>query len=96
MQLSDRALTIVAALWIVAIDLVGLNAENEGQFGFPGAGILLSPTIQVLPLGLICGIRFERLRRVGRTIWMVTAVIAFALSFLLEDISKAFILTEST
>ena len=89
MRLSDRQLTIIAILWIVAINLVGAEPPNEAAFGFPGPGILLSPAMQVLPLGLMCGIHFERLRHMRRVGWIAIALGGLALSFFRPDITNA-------
>ena len=89
MRLSDRQLTVIAVLWIVAINLVGPEPLNEAGFGFPGPGILLSPAMQVLPLGLICGIHFEQLRQMRRAGWIAIALGGLTVSFFLPDLTNA-------
>ncbi len=89
MRLSDRQLTMIAILWIVAINLIGAEPLNEAAFGFPGPGILLSPAMQVLPLGLICGIHFEQLRHVRRAGWIPIALGGLTMSFFLPDLTNA-------
>jgi peptidoglycan/LPS O-acetylase OafA/YrhL len=89
MRLSDRQLTVVAILWIAAINLIGAEPLNEAAFGFPGPAILLSPAMQVLPLGLICGIHFERLRHLRRAGWIAIALGGLTLSYFLPDITNA-------
>lgn len=88
LRLSDRTLTLIAALWIVAVQVLGSNPANAAQYAFPGSAILWSPAMQVLPLGLICGIHFDHLRQAGRGMWIILAVIGFAASFLVQDMSK--------
>jgi peptidoglycan/LPS O-acetylase OafA/YrhL len=92
MRLTDRRLTIIAAVWIIAINAIGPSALNEAGFCLPGASILMSPAMQVLPLGLICGINFVRLQRSSRVLLIATAAVAFAASFFLPDLSHAFVL----
>jgi exopolysaccharide production protein ExoZ len=55
MRLSDRTLTIVAVLWIVAVNLFAAN-PTDMEYEFPGPTILLCAAVQVFPMGLICGI----------------------------------------
>lgn len=93
MRLSDRQLTMIAGLWIVAVNLIGAEPANEAGFGFPGPAILTSPAIQVLPMGLICGIHFEQLRRMPRVWWMVVALVSLAASFFLPDLTNIRMLT---
>lgn len=88
LRLSDRTLTLIAALWIVAVQVLGNNPANAVQYAFPGSAILWSPAMQVLPLGLICGIHFDHLRQAGRGMWIILAVIGFAANFLVQDMSK--------
>jgi exopolysaccharide production protein ExoZ len=89
MRLSDRQLTMIAVLWIVAVNLIGAEPLNEARFGFPGPGILLSPAMQVLPLGLICGIHFESLRQMRRAGWIAIALGGLTMSFFLPDLTNA-------
>jgi exopolysaccharide production protein ExoZ len=89
LRLSDRQLTVVSILWIAAINLIGTQLPNEAAFGFPGPGILLSPAMQVLPLGLMCGFHFERLRRIHRVGWTAIALGGLTLSFFLPDLTNA-------
>lgn len=89
MRLSDRQLTVIAILWIVAINLIGAEPLNEAAFGFPGPAILLSPAMQVLPLGLICGIHFEQRRHLRRAGWMAIALVGLTLGYFLPDLTNA-------
>ncbi len=75
---SDRTLLAGAVLWILAVNLLGTNPQNLAEYSFPGWSILLSPAVQVFPLGLICGILFDRIRQIGRTPYVVGSVLAFA------------------
>jgi peptidoglycan/LPS O-acetylase OafA/YrhL len=76
-RLSDRTLTILSVAWIVAVNLFGQNPADSMQYAFPGTAILLSSAVQVFPMGLICGIHFEKLRRIGRWPYVIGAALAF-------------------
>jgi len=89
MRLSDRQLTVIAIVWIAAVNLIGAQPLNEAGFGFPGPKILLSPAMQVLPLGLICGIHFERLRQMSRAASIAVALAGLTISYFLPDITSA-------
>ncbi|MDF0583777.1 acyltransferase family protein [Bradyrhizobium yuanmingense] len=89
MRLSDRQITGIAVLWIMAVNLLGSKPLTEAGFGFPGLAILLSPAMQVLPIGLICGIHFAKLRQMPRAVWITTALGALVASFTLPDLSNA-------
>jgi exopolysaccharide production protein ExoZ len=93
MRLSDRQLTMIAVLWIVAVNLIGAKPVNEAGFGFPGAAMLLSPAMQVLPMGLVCGIHFEQLRQMRRAGWIAMALVALTASFFLPDLTNIRMLT---
>jgi exopolysaccharide production protein ExoZ len=93
MHLSDRQLAMIAVLWIVAVNLIGANAANEAGFGFPGPAMLLSPAMQVLPMGLICGIYFEQLRQMHRAGWIAMALVALIASYFLPDLTNIRMLT---
>lgn len=78
---SDRTLTILAACWILIVNVVAA-APSVGVYTFPGfPAILWSPAVQVFPMGVICGIHFERLRTVGRPVLGAVAFVAFCVSF---------------
>lgn len=80
-RLNDRTLTILAILWIALVNVVAVAPTAVG-YTFPGfPAILWSPAVQVFPMGLICGIHFERLKSKGRWIFLAAAVAAFCLSF---------------
>jgi exopolysaccharide production protein ExoZ len=76
-RLSDRTLTILSVAWIVAVNLFGQNPVDSMAYAFPGAAILLSSAVQVFPMGLICGIHFGKLRRIGRWPYIIGAALAF-------------------
>ena len=76
-RLSDRTLTILSVAWIVAVNLFGQNPADSIEYAFPGAAILLSSAVQVFPMGLICGIHFEKLRRIGRWPYVIGAALTF-------------------
>jgi peptidoglycan/LPS O-acetylase OafA/YrhL len=86
-RLSDRTLTILAIAWIVAVNLFGSDPRDPEEYTCPGAWILLSSAVQVLPMGLLCGIHFERLRMIGRSPYLVGMALAFIASFPLEELS---------
>jgi peptidoglycan/LPS O-acetylase OafA/YrhL len=86
LRLSDRTLTIVAMLWIVAVNLFAAN-PTDTEYEFPGPTILLCAAVQVFPMGLICGIHVERLRRVGRWPYLLACVVAFAASLPLAELT---------
>jgi peptidoglycan/LPS O-acetylase OafA/YrhL len=86
-RLSDRALTVLSVAWIVAVNLFGQNPRDSMEYAFPGAAILLSSAVQVFPMGLICGIHFEKLRRIGRWPYAVAAALAFFASIGFAELS---------
>jgi exopolysaccharide production protein ExoZ len=86
-RLSDRALTILAVAWIVAVNLFASNPKDANEYTCPGAWILLSSVVQVLPMGLLCGIHFERLRSIGRSPYLAGMALAFIASLPLEELS---------
>jgi exopolysaccharide production protein ExoZ len=86
-RLSDRTLTVVAVVWIAAVNLFGVNPENPVQYSLPGSAILLSSPVQVFPMGLICGINFDKLRRAGRYVYLALAVLCLAISSQFADFS---------
>ncbi|MFC7702431.1 acyltransferase family protein [Bradyrhizobium sp. GCM10028915] len=80
-RFSDRTLTILALCWILIVNVVAA-APSVGVYTFPGfPAILWSPPVQVFPMGVICGIHFERLRTVGRPVLCAVAFVAFCVSF---------------
>jgi exopolysaccharide production protein ExoZ len=88
-RLSDRALTIVALFWILVVNLVGFHPVTDAEYNFPGRWILLSPYVQVFPMGLICGINFERLKKLGRWPYFIGAACAFfAAAFFASEFSR--------
>jgi exopolysaccharide production protein ExoZ len=75
-RLSDLTLTVIAVLWIVAA-----NCFAGPEYNLPGfPDILWSSAVQVFPMGMICGIHFERLRRARRWPYAIAAAGAFAIS----------------
>lgn len=86
-RLSDRALTLLALLWIVTVIIFGADAADATVYEFPGRSILLSPAVQVFPMGLICGIHFEKLRRGRRLIFLASAVLAVLLGTRFVELS---------
>jgi peptidoglycan/LPS O-acetylase OafA/YrhL len=86
LRLSDRTLTILALLWIAAVNLFA-NNPTDIEYELPGRSILLSAAVQVFPMGLICGIHFERFKRAGRWPYLVACVITFAGSMPLQELT---------
>lgn len=86
-RLSDRTLTILAFGWIVAILLFGSDPVAPSDYSFPGWRILLSGPMQVLPMGLIAGIQYERMKQRGTLPWLALAAVLFAASFALAPLS---------
>jgi peptidoglycan/LPS O-acetylase OafA/YrhL len=91
-RLSDRTLTILSVVWIVAVNLFGQNPADSMEYAFPGTAILLSSAVQVFPMGLICGIHFEKLRRFGRWPYVAAAALAFLASVPFAELSASKIL----
>jgi exopolysaccharide production protein ExoZ len=89
-RLSDRTLTIIAIVWIAAVNLF---PGNVGAYAFPGPMIFLSPAVQVFPMGLICGIHFEALRRFGRWPYALLTIAAYVASFPFAELSVPKLLT---
>ena len=82
--LSDRVLTVIAIAWIAVVNLVGHTPSDPTEYNFPAGRILVTSAVQVFPMGLLCGIHFERLRRYGRVPIIVLTVFFAALSYNLE------------
>jgi exopolysaccharide production protein ExoZ len=84
-RLNDRALTMLALTWILAVNLIG-HPISGSEYYFPGRWILLSPLVQVLPMGLLCGIHFERMKKIGRWPYIAgAACVFFAGTFFADD-----------
>jgi exopolysaccharide production protein ExoZ len=94
-RLRDRTLTIIALLWIITSNWfapapIGDYGADIVAYSFPGfPNILWSAAVQVFPMGLICGIHFERLTRIGRWPYLLASVIAFACGIPLVELSAA-------
>ena len=92
-RLSDRTLTTIAVLWILAANLfapavTGIYLTDAATYAFPGfPNLLWSAPVQVFPMGLIVGIHFDRLRRLGRWRFAAAALVAFLCSWPLADFS---------
>jgi exopolysaccharide production protein ExoZ len=87
-HLSDKHLIGIAVLWILAVNFFGTNPQNLSEYGFPGWSILLSPAVQVFPMGLICGILFDRVRRLGRWPYAIGAALAFSASLAFAELTE--------
>jgi exopolysaccharide production protein ExoZ len=87
MRLSDRTLTLLAVAWILAVNLFASNPANLAEYEFPGSRILLSSVVQVFPIGVLCGIHFDRLRRLGRWPYAIAAAPAFVAGLALPGLS---------
>jgi peptidoglycan/LPS O-acetylase OafA/YrhL len=92
-RLSDRTLTVIAVLWIAAADLFapassGNYALDVAAYSYPGfPNILWSAAVQVFPMGLICGIHFEKLRRFIRWPYVIAASLALLASVPFAELS---------
>jgi peptidoglycan/LPS O-acetylase OafA/YrhL len=91
-RFSDRTLTIIALLWIGAVNVLAANPADAAEYSFPGRWILLSSPVQVFPMGLICGIHFERFKQAGRWPYLIGCIVAFACSLPLAELSVVKIL----
>jgi exopolysaccharide production protein ExoZ len=90
LRLTDRTLTAISVLWIVAVNFGIYDAtENVQSYSFPGVWILLSPAVQVFPMGFICGIHFDRFRSLGSPFALAVAALALAISFYYPTFSTA-------
>jgi peptidoglycan/LPS O-acetylase OafA/YrhL len=69
------------------VNLFASDPRSSEEYALPGAWILLSPAVQVFPMGLICGIHFERLKRAGRWPYLAGTVLAFVASFPFAELS---------
>jgi len=86
LRFSDRFLTVLAVVWILAVNLFGQHPATAAESTYPGSWILMSPLAQIFPIGLICGIHFKTLRLAGRWPYAMAAALAFAVGiFLTED-----------
>jgi exopolysaccharide production protein ExoZ len=84
---SDRALTLLAVTWVLAVNVIS-HPMALNEYYFPGRWILLSPGVQVFPIGLLCGIHFDRMKKIGRWPYIAGAACAFfAGTFFAHDTS---------
>lgn len=88
-RLSDRTLTMLCVAWIAAINIFSHDPASVTEYGFPGGSLLLSAVAQVFPMGAICAINHQRLRRIGAAPLLLIGAVAFAASFRLADLSIA-------
>jgi exopolysaccharide production protein ExoZ len=86
-RLSDRTLTVLALAWIAAVNLFASNPADPTAYEFPGLSILLSAPVQVFPMGLICGIHFDRLKRAGRGLYLIACVAVFGCSLAFAELT---------
>jgi peptidoglycan/LPS O-acetylase OafA/YrhL len=91
MRLSDRTLTILAVAWILAVNLFASNPANVVEYGSPGWSILLSAVVQIFPIGLLCGIHFDRLRRLGRWPYAIAAPLAYLVGLTFPGLSTLYL-----
>jgi exopolysaccharide production protein ExoZ len=87
LRLSDRTLAIIAVLWIVAVDFFASDPAGAVAYSFPGAMILLSSAVQIFPIGLVCGIHFDKFKRAGRWPYAAGACLALVAGLQLEEFS---------
>ncbi len=86
-RLKDRTLTVIAITWIAVINICQHNAAHGSDFCFPGYWIMLSPIMQVLPMGFLCALHFRHIRKVPALILIGAAVVAYAMSFHFPDLT---------
>ncbi len=84
-RLSDRWLTAIILFWILAINVLGPSMDTTTQLSFPGWSILVSPITQVIAMGCLLALHFERALKVKPLVWLVVALVAFAASYLFPD-----------
>jgi exopolysaccharide production protein ExoZ len=95
LRLRDSTLTIIALLWIAAVNIFASDPANSDAYAFPGfPRILLCSAVQVFPMGLICGILFSKFRLISRWVYLAAACAAFVASFPFAELStmKLFLL----
>ena len=77
LRLKDRYLVALALAWIAAINLVDYRPNDLTASAYPGSMILLSPIMQVLPMGFICGIVHRRPSAQLKAVLLIAAGLAF-------------------
>lgn len=88
-RLGDRALTLLACLWIGIINVSGYVPADATEFTFPAFRLLISPITQVLPLGFICGVHFDKIVERTRVGWLLGFVpVGCGISLLFPEFSS--------
>lgn len=88
-RLSDRVLTLLACLWVVIINVSGYIPADATEFTFPGFSLLISPITQVLPLGFICGVHFDKIVERANAAWLLGfAPVSYGISLLFSEFSS--------
>jgi len=84
LRASKHTLTIGALGWIAAVNLAAPLLPADFEPSFPQHLILLSPVIQVFPMGLLCALHVERLHRVNAAWLVIVALAAYAVGCLFD------------
>jgi len=87
LRLGDRVLTAVGVGWIVAGNLFAPNTATSVEYALPGWSLPLSSAVQVFPMGLLCGIHFDWLKRFGRWPFILGAALALFASLQFPEFS---------
>lgn len=84
-RLPDRWLTAIVLLWILVINVLTTQDGDLSQLTFPGWWILFSPITQVIAMGCLLALHFERAQKINPLVWLGIALVAFAVSYLFPD-----------
>ena len=89
LKLKDGALVALATLWILAINIAHQGAVNAYDFDHPDfMEMLLSPIMQVLPMGFLCGIFHENLKLNHKNLLLLVAIISYVCSRHFPDLTS--------
>jgi peptidoglycan/LPS O-acetylase OafA/YrhL len=94
LRLSDQALTALAVIWIVAVNLFAPNPSTGLEYALPGWLLPLSSAVQVFPMGLLVGIHFDRIREFGRWRYILGAGLALLASYQFPNFSTLELFTK--
>lgn len=88
-RLGDRALAFLACLWIGIINFSGYVPADATEFTFPAFRLLISPITQVLPLGFICGVYFDKIMDRTSVGWLLGFIpVGYGINLLLPEFSS--------
>jgi peptidoglycan/LPS O-acetylase OafA/YrhL len=77
LRLNDRYLVALALVWIAAINFVDYRPNDLSASTYPGSMILLSPIMQVLPMGFICGVVYRQPSAQLKAVLLIAAGITY-------------------